>query len=81
MSGDEFNRSYMAQAGVSDHKKVHSMLQKSESRAKDPDVKALAAKMLPTVEQHLNSAQQMQGKGGAAKGAADGKATTPKTQQ
>jgi len=78
MSGDAFNRSYMAQAGVSDHKKVHSMLQKTESRAKDPDVKALAAKMRPTVEQHLNSAEQM--KGGAAKGAPAEKATSGKTQ-
>lgn len=78
MSGDEFNRTYMAQAGVSDHKKVHSMLQKTESRAKDPDLKALAAKMRPTVEQHLNSAEQM--KGGAAKGAPAEKATTGKTQ-
>ncbi|MFZ3290244.1 MAG: DUF4142 domain-containing protein [Telluria sp.] len=78
MSGDAFNRTYMAQAGVSDHKKVHSMLQKTESRAKDPDLKALAAKMRPTVEQHLNSAEQM--KVGAAKGAPDEKATTGKTQ-
>jgi len=68
----------MAQAGVSDHKKVHSMLQKAESRAKDPDLKALAAKMRPTVEQHLRSAEQM--KGGAAKGAPAEKATTGKTQ-
>lgn len=78
MSGDAFNRTYMAQAGVSDHKKVHSMLQKTESRAKDPDLKALAAKMRPTVEQHLNLAEQM--KGGAAKGAPAEKATTGKTQ-
>lgn len=78
MSGDAFNRTYMAQAGVSDHKKVHSMLQKTESRAKDPDLKALAAKMRPTVEQHLNSAEQL--KGGAAKGAPAAKAESGKTQ-
>lgn len=79
MSGDAFDRAYMAQAGVSDHKMVHSMLSRDQSRAKDPDVKALAAKMLPTVDQHLNSAQQMPtakgGKTGAGGEAAD-KATT-----
>jgi len=56
LKGDAFDKHYMAQAGVADHKKVHAMLKKDEARAKDPDVKALAAKMLPTVEQHLHSA-------------------------
>jgi putative membrane protein len=70
MSGDAFDRAYMAQAGVADHKKVHGMLRQAQSRAKDPDVKALAARILPTVDQHLNSAQQLQGTSkGTAKGA------------
>lgn len=56
LKGDAFDKTYMAQAGVADHKKVHAMLKKDEARARDPDVKALAAKMLPTVEQHLHSA-------------------------
>lgn len=59
MSGDAFDKAYMAQAGLADHKKVHSMLLSDEKKAKDPDVKALAAKMAPVVEQHLKSAQQM----------------------
>jgi len=59
MSGDAFDKAYMAQAGVADHKKVHAMLMKDEKSAKDPDVKALAAKMGPAVEQHLKSAEQM----------------------
>jgi putative membrane protein len=56
LKGDAFDKQYMAQAGVADHKKVHAALKKDEARAKDPDVKALAAKMLPTVEQHLHTA-------------------------
>jgi putative membrane protein len=59
MSGDAFDKAYMSQAGVADHKKVHSMLVADSKRAKDPDVKALAGKMTPVVEQHLKSAQQM----------------------
>jgi predicted outer membrane protein len=59
MSGDAFDKAYMAQAGVADHKKVHAMLMKDEKSAKDPDVKAMAAKMAPAVEQHLKSAEQM----------------------
>jgi putative membrane protein len=56
LKGAAFDKSYMAQAGVDDHKKVLAALKKDEARAKDPDVKALAAKMLPTVEQHLHTA-------------------------
>jgi predicted outer membrane protein len=59
MSGDAFDKAYMAQAGVADHKKVHSMLMSDAKKAKDADVKALATKMAPVVEQHLKSAQQM----------------------
>ena len=59
LSGDAFDRAYMAQAGVADHKKNHSMLRSAQSKAKDPDVKALAARTLPIVDQHLNSAQQV----------------------
>lgn len=57
MSGDAFDKAYMQQAGVTDHSKVHAKLKKDEMAAKDPDVKALAAKMLPTVEAHLQTAK------------------------
>jgi putative membrane protein len=74
LEGEAFDREYMKQAGVGDHTKVHSMLKKDSARAKDPDVKALAAKMMPTVEQHLTQAKgmPMAKKGG---GMADAKGT------
>ena len=59
MSGEAFDKNYMAQAGLSDHKRVLAMLKKDAQRSKDPEVKALADKMTPVVEQHLKSAQQM----------------------
>ena len=59
MQGEAFDREYMKHAGVSDHTKVHAMLKKDAARAKDPDVKALAAKMMPTVEEHLTAAKGM----------------------
>lgn len=59
MSGAAFDKAYMERAGVRDHKAVHSRLTRIESSARDPDVKALATKMKPVVQQHLNSAQQM----------------------
>jgi putative membrane protein len=56
LKGEQFDQVYMAQAGVADHQRVHAMLKKDHARARDQDVKALAAKMLPTVEQHLQVA-------------------------
>jgi predicted outer membrane protein len=58
MSGAAFDKAYMSQAGVSDHKMVHSKLMTAEKKAKDADVKALAQKMEPIVAQHLKSAEQ-----------------------
>jgi putative membrane protein len=69
LSGDEFDRRYMAQGGLADHKKTHNLLQRAQSKATDPDVKNLAAKTQPVVEEHLSMAQQLQGN----------KATTDKT--
>ncbi len=58
MTGAAFDKAYMSQAGVSDHKAVHGKLMSAEKKAKDADVKGLAEKMLPVVEQHLKSAEQ-----------------------
>jgi putative membrane protein len=58
MSGEEFDRMYMKQGGVNDHQKTLKLLQKTQKDAKDSELKALAAKMTPTVEQHLQMAKQ-----------------------
>lgn len=59
MSGAAFDKAYMERAGVKDHKAVHAKLNNIASSARDPDVRALAAKMQPVVQEHLNSAKQM----------------------
>lgn len=58
-SGEAFDRAYLELAGVYDHKKAHDMLHKAQSRAKDPDVKALVARTLPVVDQHLTAVQEL----------------------
>lgn len=62
LSGAAFDKEYMKNAGVADHKTVHATLVKDEKAAKDADVKALAGKMLPVVEQHMKSAEMIAGK-------------------
>jgi predicted outer membrane protein len=59
MSGDAFDKAYMKQAGVQDHKTVHAKLMAASKKAKDPEVKALVDKTEPVVAQHLKSAEQM----------------------
>jgi predicted outer membrane protein len=59
MSGADFDKAYMKQAGVQDHKTVHSKLMTASKKAKDPEVKALVDKTEPVVAQHLKSAEQM----------------------
>lgn len=59
MSGAAFDKAYMKQAGVQDHKTVHAKLKAASKKAKDADVKALVDKTEPVVAQHLKSAQQM----------------------
>jgi predicted outer membrane protein len=59
LNGDRFDREYMRVGGTASHKEALTMLNKDEKSAKDADVKGLATKMKPTVEQHLKAAQQM----------------------
>lgn len=59
LSGDAFDKQYMKQAGLADHKATHAKLKNISKNAKDADVKAAAEKTMPTVEQHLKAAQQM----------------------
>lgn len=66
LDGDKFDKAYLTQAGVRDHSAVHKALLRHRERARDQDLKALVAKMLPTVEQHLHHAQQLQDGGKSA---------------
>lgn len=69
LSGAQFDRQYLAQGGMSDHKTTHNLLQRIQSRATDPDLKQLATQTIPVVNQHMDLAQQTQNaaaSGGAA---------------
>jgi len=56
LSGPAFDRAYM-QHMITDHRAVVAEFKKESMSAKDPDVKAWAAKTLPTIEEHLKLAQ------------------------
>jgi putative membrane protein len=58
MAGNTFDSQYMKHAGLDDHRQTLKLLQKIQKSAKDADFKAMAAKMLPTVQGHLKMAQE-----------------------
>ena len=65
-SGAEFDKEFLA-AVVSGHKKCVSNFETASTDAKDADVKAWAAKMLPGLKAHLEKAKDLQAKEVSAK--------------
>ena len=59
LSGPEFDRAYVDEM-VKDHRKDVKDFQREADRAKDPDVKAFAAKTLPTLQEHLKQVEDLQ---------------------
>ena len=75
LSGAEFDRKYMDQM-VKDHEKTVSLLERESTKGSDADVKAWAAKTLPTVREHLQMARDIETK---VKGGSKGSGNTNKT--
>jgi putative membrane protein len=59
LSGNLFDTEYARRAGVGDHESTVKLLQKMQKDGRDSDLKALAGKMLPTVEHHLDMAKAL----------------------
>ena len=65
LSGNAFDNQYMKRVGVNDHQRTIDLLQKAQ-KSQDPEIKAMADKMIPTVQSHLKMAQETQAKTGNA---------------
>ena len=59
LSGDEFDREFVREVGIKDHEKDVKEFEKASKDVKDPELKAWVDKTLPTLKQHLASAQQL----------------------
>lgn len=57
-SGAAFDRAYAAQM-VKDHEETLALFRKAADSAKDADIKAFAAKTVPTLQHHLEMAQSL----------------------
>lgn len=58
LSGDTFDKSYV-KGMIEDHKSDIKEFQKEASQGKDPDVRAFAAAILPTLQTHLSKIQSI----------------------
>ena len=56
--GTDFEKAYVNMM-VDDHQKVVDKFKDASDKCKDPDVKALAAKLLPTLQGHLDHAKTL----------------------
>jgi len=59
LAGNDFDRAYM-DAQVADHRKAVALFEKEATGGTDADLKAWAAKKLPTLREHLMTAQKIQ---------------------
>lgn len=57
--GEDFDAAFVQTVGVREHRQDVRLFREASRNAKDPEVKAWAAKMLPTLEQHLSQAQAL----------------------
>ncbi|MCI0351411.1 MAG: DUF4142 domain-containing protein [Acidobacteriales bacterium] len=68
LSGKEFDQAFLEQV-VQEHESAVSRFKEAAATAQDPDVKQLASRALPILEQHLQMAKSLQsGKGERSRG-------------
>ena len=60
LTGADFDKAY-SKAMLSDHEKDVSAFEKESTKGNDADIKAFAAKTLPTLQQHLQLARTLNG--------------------
>ncbi len=79
LQGDRFDREYMKHM-VKDHKKDLKEFEKEAGKAKDADVRAFASRTLPTLQEHMQLAQNAnQAVNGAKSGKSSGSKARDKT--
>lgn len=64
LDGERFDKMYASRIGVAAHENTVKLFQEAAKNAKDPDIKAFAAKHVPDLEQHLQMARDLNKKVG-----------------
>ena len=61
--GTAFDKAYIEDVGIKDHRADIALFEKQERTASDADVKAFAKQTLPTLKEHLAHARQLKASG------------------
>lgn len=64
LDGERFDKMYSSRIGVASHEKTVELFKKAARDAKDPEIKAFAAKHVPDLEEHLKMARDLNKKVG-----------------
>jgi putative membrane protein len=56
----DFDKTFIREQGIQDHKHDIKEFEKASKEAKDPDVKAYATKTLPVLQKHLQRAEEIE---------------------
>lgn len=59
LSGGAFDTMYVNRIGVASHESTVTLFEKAAQEAKDPDIKAMATKTLPKLQEHLKMANSL----------------------
>ena len=65
LQGARFDKLYASRIGVAAHESTLKMFREASQNAKDPDIKAFAAKHVPDLEKHLQMARDLDKKVGS----------------
>lgn len=58
-SGEDFDKAFIKEVGLKDHKKDISLFEHASKKAKADDIREFATATLPTLKQHLAEAEQL----------------------
>ena len=61
LSGETFDHQYITRMGINDNQRTVELLQRAQVEAKDADIRAHAARMLPVIQEHLVMARELNG--------------------
>jgi putative membrane protein len=62
LNGADFDREFIRNTGVGDHKAAIAAFEQSRGQVSDPDLQAFIDKTLPTLKSHLQQAQDIAGR-------------------
>lgn len=80
LSGQEFDKEYIREAGLHAHKEMQTLFKDAGTSAEDADVKAFAQKTLGVVEEHLGHSEKLAAAAGvSANASTKSDATAPGT--